>query len=184
MRRSRRALSPSAPVKYLEKRRESIAASASCPALPVSSATDAGPSVAYRRDIDGLRALAVLPVLFYHVRLWPFTGGFVGVDIFFVISGYLIASIISRELAEGRFSLADFYARRIRRIFPALFVTIAATIMAGSQILLPLDYRALGLSAAATVLFASNLHFARHSGYFGSAAEEAPLSNSTSSFRC
>ncbi|KER37526.1 acyltransferase, partial [Sphingobium indicum F2] len=136
---------------------------------------EARPSTAYRRDIDGLRALAVLPVLFYHVDLWPFSGGFVGVDIFFVISGYLIASIVGRELAEGRFSIADFYARRIRRIFPALFATIAVTIIVGSRILLPLDYRALGLSAAATVLFASNLHFARHSGYFGSAAEEAPL---------
>ncbi len=143
--------------------------------MPAPTALEASPSVAYRRDIDGLRALAVLPVLFYHLRLWPFSGGFVGVDIFFVISGYLIASIIARELAEGRFSLTDFYVRRIRRIFPALFATIAVTIIAGSQILLPLDYRALGLSAAATVLFASNLHFARHSGYFGSAAEEAPL---------
>ncbi|WP_254657248.1 acyltransferase family protein [Sphingobium fuliginis] len=143
--------------------------------MPAPTALEASPSVAYRRDIDGLRALAVLPVLFYHVRLWPFSGGFIGVDIFFVISGYLIASIIARELAEGRFSLTDFYVRRIRRIFPALFATIAVTIIAGSQILLPLDYRALGLSAAATVLFASNLHFARHSGYFGSAAEEAPL---------
>ncbi len=119
--------------------------------------------------------MAVLPVLFYHVDLWPFSGGFVGVDIFFVISGYLIASIIGRELAEGRFSLTAFYARRIRRIFPALFATIAVTIVAGSQILLPLDYRALGMSAAATTLFASNLYFAGHSGYFGSAAEEAPL---------
>ena len=132
-------------------------------------------SVAYRRDIDGLRALAVLPVLFFHLDLRPFAGGFVGVDIFFVISGYLIASIIARELGEGRFSLTAFYARRIRRIFPALFATIAVTILIGSQILLPLDYRALGMSAVATVLFSSNLYFARHSGYFGSAAEEAPL---------
>lgn len=131
--------------------------------------------MAYRRDIDGLRALAVLPVLFFHVDLWPFSGGFVGVDIFFVISGYLIASIIARELDQGSFSLTGFYARRIRRIFPALFATIAVTILAGSQILLPLDYRALGMSAVATVLFSSNLYFARHSGYFGSAAEEAPL---------
>ncbi len=114
-------------------------------------------------------------MLFFHVDLWPFSGGFVGVDIFFVISGYLIASIIARELEQGRFSLTHFYARRIRRIFPALFATIAVTIVAGSQILLPLDYRALGMSAVATVLFASNLYFARHSGYFGVAAEEAPL---------
>ena len=158
-----------------KEERKSIAASASCSVLPVPLAIEGGSASAYRRDIDGLRALAVLPVLFYHVRLWPFFGGFVGVDIFFVISGYLIASIIARELAEGRFSLTAFYARRIRRIFPALFATIAVTIVAGSQILLPLDYRALGMSATATVLFASNLYFARHSGYFGSAAEEAPL---------
>nr|MEC6697794.1 acyltransferase family protein [Sphingobium sp. SJ10-10] len=158
-----------------KEERKSIAASASCSVLPVPLAIEGGSASAYRRDIDGLRALAVLPVLFYHVRLWPFSGGFVGVDIFFVISGYLIASIIARELAEGRFSLTAFYARRIRRIFPALFATIAVTIVAGSQILLPLDYRALGMSATATVLFASNLYFARHSGYFGSAAEEAPL---------
>ncbi|UZW55309.1 acyltransferase [Sphingobium sp. JS3065] len=143
--------------------------------MPAPPVVEARPSAAYRRDIDGLRALAVLPVLFYHVHLWPFSGGFVGVDIFFVISGYLIASIVARELAEGRFSLTAFYARRIRRIFPALFATIAVTIAVGSQILLPLDYRALGLSAAATVLFASNLYFAGQSGYFGGAAEEAPL---------
>jgi peptidoglycan/LPS O-acetylase OafA/YrhL len=114
-------------------------------------------------------------VLFFHVDLWPFAGGFVGVDIFFVISGYLIASIIARELGEGRFTLSGFYARRIRRIFPALFAMIAITILVGSQILLPLDYRSLGMSAVATVLFASNFYFARHSGYFGGAAEEAPL---------
>ncbi|KEQ53646.1 acyltransferase family protein [Sphingobium chlorophenolicum] len=156
----------------LKKEGRSIAATLSRPASP---AAETLPSATYRRDIDGLRALAVLPVLFYHVDLWPFSGGFVGVDIFFVISGYLIGSIIARELAEGRFSLTAFYARRIRRIFPALFATIAVTIAAGSLILLPLDYRALGMSAVATVLFASNLYFARHSGYFGSAAEEAPL---------
>nr|WP_150290806.1 acyltransferase family protein [Sphingobium estronivorans] len=131
--------------------------------------------MAYRRDVDGLRALAVLPVLFFHLDLWPFYGGFVGVDIFFVISGYLIASIIARELEQGRFTLTGFYARRIRRIFPALFAMIAVTIAAGSLILLPLDYRALGTSAVATVLFSSNFYFARHSGYFGTAAEEAPL---------
>lgn len=135
---------------------------------------------AYRRDIDGLRAVAVIPVLLFHIDLWPFHGGFVGVDIFFVISGYLIASIIARELDEGRFSLTNFYARRIRRIFPALFAMIAVAIALGSQILLPLDYRALGVSAVATVLFASNLYFARHSGYFASSAEEAPLLHSWS----
>ncbi|PJG47665.1 acyltransferase [Sphingobium sp. LB126] len=143
--------------------------------MPVSPAGGGQTALAYRRDIDGLRALAVLPVLFFHLDLWPFSGGFVGVDIFFVISGYLIASIIARELEEGRFSLTGFYARRIRRIFPALFAMIAVTIAVGSLILLPLDYRALGMSAVATVLFSSNLYFARHSGYFGSAAEEAPL---------
>lgn len=140
----------------------------------------AGDALGYRRDIDGLRALAVLPVLLFHVDLWPFSGGYVGVDIFFVISGYLIASIIGHDLAEGRFTLTGFYVRRIRRIFPALFAMIAFTIVAGALILLPLDYRRLGASALATTLFASNIYFARQSGYFGPSAEEAPLLHSWS----
>ena len=149
-------------------------------ASPVDRAAAPDAALGYRRDIDGLRALAVVPVLLFHVDLWPFSGGYVGVDIFFVISGYLIASIIGHDLAEGRFTLTGFYVRRIRRIFPALFVMIAFTILVGGLILLPLDYRRLGASALATTLFASNIYFARQSGYFGASAEEAPLLHSWS----
>src|SRR5215510_16279645 len=78
-------------------------------------------SVPYRPDIDGLRAVAVLPVLLYHFQIAPFTGGFVGVDIFFVISGYLITSLIVSDMGKGSFSLLSFYERRVRRILPALF---------------------------------------------------------------
>jgi peptidoglycan/LPS O-acetylase OafA/YrhL len=132
-------------------------------------------AIGYRPDIDGLRSVAVLSVLLFHLGVGPVTGGFVGVDIFFVISGYLIASIIMRESAEGRFSLHRFYIRRVRRIFPALFTMMACTIAIGGEILLPLDYRALGASAVATTLFFSNFYFAAQSGYFGIDGQETPL---------
>jgi peptidoglycan/LPS O-acetylase OafA/YrhL len=137
-------------------------------------------NVRYRPDIDGLRALAIAPVLLFHVDVRGFAGGYVGVDIFFVISGFLISQIIARQLASGDFSLAGFYAQRVRRIFPALFAMIAATIAVGSQILLPMDFGRLGISALSTTLFASNLYFARHTGYFGSGAEDSPLLHSWS----
>jgi peptidoglycan/LPS O-acetylase OafA/YrhL len=85
----------------------------------------------YRRDIDGLRALAVLPVIFYHAGFEVFSGGFVGVDIFFVISGYLITTIIFSELAQGKFSIANFYERRARRILPALFLVMLVSLIFG-----------------------------------------------------
>jgi peptidoglycan/LPS O-acetylase OafA/YrhL len=85
-----------------------------------------GLSIDYRREIDGLRALAVLPVILFHAGFQTFSGGFVGVDIFFVISGYLITSIILAEMEAGTFTLANFYERRARRILPALFVVVAA----------------------------------------------------------
>lgn len=131
--------------------------------------------ISYRPDIDGLRAIAVLAVVFYHLDLGPIRGGFVGVDVFFVISGFLITAIIQREIHQGRFSYSNFYQRRIRRLFPALFVVLAATIAAGATILLPSDLVTLGRSTAATVFFASNVYFWRHSGYFDGAAELNPL---------
>ena len=93
----------------------------------------------YRDDIQGLRALAVVPVVLYHAddRLLP--GGFVGVDIFFVISGFLITQILLREIANGTFSLRGFYERRVRRLFPALYAMLAATLIWGYMILSPAD---------------------------------------------
>ena len=86
----------------------------------------------YRADIDGLRAMAVLAVIFFHLDIPGFSGGFVGVDVFFVISGFLITSIIHKEIETGHFSVARFYERRIRRIFPALFPVIAFTLVVGA----------------------------------------------------
>jgi peptidoglycan/LPS O-acetylase OafA/YrhL len=120
----------------------------------------------YRADIDGLRAVAVLSVLAFHIGLSRFGGGFVGVDVFFVISGYLISSIIFAEISASHFTIAGFYERRIRRIFPALFAMLAVSSVAAVIYLLPselIDYAKSMLAATAS---ASNIFFWRHSGYF------------------
>lgn len=129
----------------------------------------------YRPDIDGLRAIAVLSVLLFHFKLGPFVGGFVGVDIFFVISGYLIAGIIRQEHDQGTFSFTGFYERRIRRILPALVVVLLATAVAGAAVLLPTDLRRLGDSTIATALFGSNVYFWRQTGYFDPGFDNNPL---------
>lgn len=130
---------------------------------------------AYRPDVDGLRAVAVLAVVIYHAAPGALPGGFVGVDVFFVISGFLISGIILRALAQGRFSLADFYARRVRRIFPALTVVLASVWIFGWLMLLPEEYRQLGKHIAAGAGFALNLvQFAQSGRYFG-AIESEPL---------
>jgi peptidoglycan/LPS O-acetylase OafA/YrhL len=131
--------------------------------------------IAYRPDVDGLRAVAVMAVLLYHYGIGPFHGGFVGVDVFFVISGYLITKIIHRQIGQGRFTFAGFYERRIRRIFPALFAVLTATLLAASFILLPSDLRALSNAALATLAFTSNVLFWRQSGYFDPSAELNPV---------
>ena len=131
--------------------------------------------LAYRRDIDGLRAIAVLAVVLFHFGVSGITGGFVGVDVFFVISGFLITSIIWRERQAGRFSFIDFWARRARRILPALFVMIAVTLVVGWFLLAPKDYKDLGRSAHYQVTFTSNLLFSRQHGYFDSASDIKPL---------
>ena len=120
----------------------------------------------YRADIDGLRAVAVLAVVMHHLSASLVPGGYVGVDVFFVISGYLITSIISREMAQGRFSFARFYERRARRIFPALFAVLAASLVAGYFLLLPSDYEATLRGTLGTLFFASNFVFWRDTGYF------------------
>ncbi len=104
-----------------------------------------------------------------------FSGGFIGVDVFFVISGFLITSIVVREIAEQRFSLLSFYERRARRIMPALVAVIAVSLIAGWLLLMPSELKRLGHSMIATMLFASNFHFARSLDYFAPAAELEPL---------
>jgi len=128
----------------------------------------------YRDDIDGLRAIAVLSVVFYHAGL-GFPGGYVGVDVFFVISGYLITALILKDLERGTFSMSNFWERRIRRIFPALAVMVAATMLAGWFLLLPEDLAKLGASVVAQSLLVSNFYFWRTTNYFGGANDEKPL---------
>src|SRR3984957_20193680 len=122
----------------------------------------------YRADIDGLRAVAVLSVLAFHIRLRGIQGGFVGVDVFFVISGYLISSIVFTEIAESRYSVIGFYERRIRRIFPALFAMLAVFSVFAIIYLLPAELIAYSKSMLAATASASNFYFWRHSGYFDS----------------
>src|SRR5450432_1929426 len=112
--------------------------------MPTVSSSNSNRRMSYRSDIDGLRAVAVLSVVSFHIAPGFVRGGFVGVDIFFVISGFLISSIIYGELESGKFSIVDFYVRRIRRIYPALFVVLAFTCVAGWLILLPSDFVVLG----------------------------------------
>ncbi|MFO1468211.1 MAG: acyltransferase [Steroidobacteraceae bacterium] len=129
----------------------------------------------YRPDIDGLRAIAVLSVVGFHSFPNWIRGGFIGVDIFFVISGYLISTIIFENLERGTFSFAEFYARRVRRIFPALWVVLAACFAFGWFVLLPDEYQQLGKHVAAGAGFVSNLVLWNESGYFDNAADTKPL---------
>jgi len=132
----------------------------------------------YRADVDGLRALAVVPVVLYHAKVAGFSGGFVGVDVFYVISGYLITSLILKDEERGRFSFASFYERRIRRIFPALFGVICFCTIVATILLAPKDFLAFGKSMLAMTFFATNILFARDTGdagYFGRTAENYSL---------
>jgi peptidoglycan/LPS O-acetylase OafA/YrhL len=115
----------------------------------------------YRPAIDGLRALAVSLVLLYHAKAQPFSGGYIGVDVFFVISGYLITSVIRHEDLDGRFSLSRFYERRVRRIFPAFIIVTFTTLVAGATLLLPPDAARVGSGVVAATLFLSNVYFWR-----------------------
>jgi peptidoglycan/LPS O-acetylase OafA/YrhL len=131
--------------------------------------------VKYRADIDGLRALAVIPVLLYHVGVPGFPGGFVGVDIFFVISGYLICGMIDGDIRSGSFSLGNFYKRRILRILPALFVMFLVTSAFAYLYCLPVEFEDYARSLASAVGSISNLYFAGTAGYFDAPAETKPL---------
>lgn len=132
-------------------------------------------SLSYRPEIDGLRALAVVPVILFHAGVDAFQGGYVGVDVFFVISGYLITALIYREMMTGRFSLLRFYERRARRILPALLTVCALCIPFAWWWLLPDDLEMFSQSLIATNLFASNIFFWRTVGYFSAPAEMTVL---------
>lgn len=129
----------------------------------------------YRADIDGLRALAVIPVVLFHTNFSWFRGGFVGVDIFFVISGYLITTIIHEEIQQDRFTIAGFYERRIRRIFPALFTVILFCFIVAAYTMLPKAFELFGQSVNAATLFVANIYFLTGFDYFGPAADTQPL---------
>ncbi len=130
----------------------------------------------YRPEIDGLRALAVVPVILFHAGFELFSGGFVGVDVFFVISGYLITTILIEDIENNRFNILNFYERRARRILPALFFVMLVCIpFAWIWILFPSQMKDFSQSLVAVSLFASNILFWRESGYFEAAAEEKPL---------
>ena len=129
----------------------------------------------YREEIDGLRALAVLPVILFHAGFEWFGGGFIGVDVFFVISGYLITTIVISEMAEGKFSIVSFYESRARRILPALFFVMAACLPFAWLWLTPNELRDFGQSLVAASTFSSNILFWLETGYFDSAAELKPL---------
>jgi peptidoglycan/LPS O-acetylase OafA/YrhL len=132
-------------------------------------------AIRYRPEIDGLRCIAVLAVILFHAGFTPFSGGFIGVDIFFVISGYLITRIIQTEIVQRRFSFARFYERRVRRIFPALFVMAVATSVAALCLLTPDQLQQYGRSLVAMNLFLSNRFFYQQTGYFAPNVEEIPL---------
>jgi peptidoglycan/LPS O-acetylase OafA/YrhL len=151
-------------------------AAAAAPAAARADAAVAAPvHPKYRPDIDGLRAVAVLSVVAFHAFPEAVRGGYIGVDVFFVISGFLISTILFENLARGSFSLAGFYARRVRRIFPALATVLLACLGFGWLVLLPDELNQLGQHLAAGAGFVSNLVLWREAGYFDASAETKPL---------
>jgi peptidoglycan/LPS O-acetylase OafA/YrhL len=131
--------------------------------------------VKYRPEIDGLRAFAVVPVVLFHAGMPGFSGGYVGVDVFFVISGYLITTLLLADLDGDRFSILTFYERRARRILPALFVVLAICVPVALYLLVPWELAEFGKSLVAVVFFASNILFWQEIDYFSGPAEEVPL---------
>ena len=134
----------------------------------------------YRPEIDGLRAVAILPVVIYHAdfSFWsfdPFQGGYIGVDVFFVISGYLIASLVLREVYAGSFTFYRFYARRVRRLFPALLAVLSTVFLLGYLFFFRIEAESLAKHLLSSVLFVQNITLVREIGYFDNAAESVPL---------
>jgi peptidoglycan/LPS O-acetylase OafA/YrhL len=156
-------------------KRNSLTIIEKTPVIGKSPAWLDGTDAVYRGDIDGLRAVAIGLVIGYHAFPSYFPGGFIGVDVFFVISGFLITGIIARHLARGDFSVVAFYSRRIRRIFPALLLTITATIAIGWYMLPVKEFKALGLSVIGSTAFVQNLVLLHEVGYFDVAAIRKPL---------
>ncbi len=128
----------------------------------------------YRAHIDGLRAVAILPVICFHADV-GFSGGYVGVDVFFVISGYLISALILKELNAGQFRITDFWERRIRRIFPALAAIVLACLVAGWFLFFPDEFKKLGQSMIAQALLVSNFYFYQDASYFAQGVDVKPL---------
>lgn len=143
--------------------------------LVLPSAQAVVSSSAYRADIDGLRAIAVIAVLLFHCFPSVVSGGFVGVDVFFVISGYLIGRVSFKELISERYSAWAYFGRRARRIFPALIVMLVSVLMAGWYLLFPSEYQLLGKHVAGASVFISNWQFWREAGYFNTEATLKPL---------
>jgi len=133
------------------------------------------PAFQYRADIDGLRAVAVLAVVGFHAGVPSMSGGFVGVDVFFVLSGYLISRLLMQAIERGDFSIASFYDRRIRRIFPALMCMFLVSFLVAWVYLLPGDMQEFGRSLASSAIFISNILFQQQVGYFDGPAHEKPL---------
>ena len=143
--------------------------------LILSNVASSNSSSDYRPDIDGLRGVAIACVVLFHSFPEIFSGGFVGVDVFFVISGYVITRTLIRDADAGNFSIAAFYRRRVRRLFPALFVVLIASLILGSALLLPKEFGEMCKTIAAGAGFFSNFILAREVGYFDSAAQTKPL---------
>lgn len=129
----------------------------------------------YRQDIDGLRALSVLAVLFYHLEIFNISGGFLGVDIFFVISGYIITRLILTEYKNNEFSLSNFYIRRVRRIFPALILTLIITNLISLILHFPNEYNYLSKANLSVLFFVSNFFFWKNTDYFNELTSQSPL---------
>ncbi len=151
-----------------------------CKAGAAPLARRSGAASSYRADIDGLRAIAVLGVIVMHAGLSAVSGGFLGVDVFFVISGYLVHQQVASRLKTGTFSLFAFYGRRVRRTFPALYLVAGLSLAAGALLLMPGDFDALAHSVIAAGLGVSNIFFAMQTGYFDHSAMTKPLLHSWS----
>ena len=129
----------------------------------------------YRTDIDGLRSVAIIPVVLFHAGLAIFSGGYVGVDVFFVISGFLITSVIMRAIERDSFSFVHFYERRARRLLPALFAVLAFSLFVGLFVMSPVQFRDMGSAMVATVFYVANILMWSRSGYFQSSSEYDPM---------